>query len=181
MRWCHWPTVDTLLQRPGFPTWQRCPNWWLVRAPTKHHQLEAAGMYMCLYIYLYIVKSHWIDSLMWLRGNMRDFAYPSVVIPASNSVVGSGCGFAVGRHLRAIGVVTKQCRALRRQGLIWIGWQSPFLQLIRDHPFFLLSATGGPLTLVAEPGCSSFWFFETGRCKSERSQRTLATVLTRSG
>ena len=112
---------------------------------------------------------------------MRDFAYPSVVIPASNSVVGSGCGFAVGRQLRAIGVVTKQCRALRRQGLIWIGWQSPFLQLIRDHPFFLLSATGGSLTLVAEPGCSSFWFFETGRCKSERSQRTLATVLTRSG
>ena len=30
---------------------------------------------------------------------MRDLAYPSAVIPASIPVVGSGRGFAVGRHL----------------------------------------------------------------------------------
>ena len=92
------------------------------------------------------MKSRWIDSLMWLRGNMRDFACPSVIISVSNSVVGSGCGFAVGRQLRAIGVVTKQCRALRRQGLFWIVWQSPFSSVDQGSSFFLLSATGGPLT-----------------------------------
>ena len=113
---------------------------------------------------------------------MRDLTCPSVIISLSNSVVGSGCGFAVGRQLRAIGVVTKQCRALWRQGLhLGLVGKSPFSSVDQGSSFNLLNATGGPLTLVAEPGCSSFWFFETGRCKSERSQRTLARVWTRSG
>ena len=78
---------------------------------------------------------------------MRDLTCPSVIISLSNSVVGSGCGFAVGRQLRAIGVVTKQCRALWRQGLhLGLVGKSPFSSVDQGSSFNLLNATGGPLT-----------------------------------
>ena len=79
---------------------------------------------------------------------MRDLACPSVIISLSNSVVGSGCGFAVGRQLQAIWRGHKTVPGAVETGSpFWFGWQITFSSVDQGSSFNLLNATGGPLTI----------------------------------